>query len=78
MCEDVEDMGRVLNEFFVSVFTREREYVDMVIQEEQCEILGKIIIMREEVLEELKSLKVGKSPGPDGLFPRIAVSSKML
>ena len=57
LCEDEEHMGRVLNEFFVSVFTKERGDAEIVIQEEQRDILDKIIT-KEEVSEEFKSLKM--------------------
>eukprot|EP00061_Rhincodon_typus_P017635 g46411.t1 len=30
-----------------------------------------VAITKEKVLEKLKSLKVNKSPGPDGLHPRV-------
>ena len=33
--------------------------------------LVQVIIMREEVFGELKSIKVDKSPWPDGIYPRL-------
>ena len=30
-----------------------------------------MVITKEKVLEKLKGLKVDKSPGPDGLHPRV-------
>ncbi|XP_048477183.1 5-oxoprolinase-like, partial [Rhincodon typus] len=41
---------------------KERDVVDIVVPEEHCEILNKIIITRQEVFEELGSLKVDKFP----------------
>eukprot|EP00061_Rhincodon_typus_P000577 g12106.t1 len=33
--------------------------------------LSQVAIKKEEVLSVLKSIKVDKSPGPDGIYPRI-------
>ncbi|XP_067864703.1 probable G-protein coupled receptor 139 [Heterodontus francisci] len=43
-----------------------------VIKQEECEILDMISIIREEVREGLTSLKVDKSPGQNGLYPRLS------
>ena len=64
-----DEIGGILNEYFATVFTKE----DLVDEEPRVgcvDILGHINI-KKEVLGILKSIKVDKSPGPDGIYPRI-------
>ncbi|XP_067864748.1 neuropeptides capa receptor-like [Heterodontus francisci] len=51
---------------------KELDDTNIVVNQEQCEILDMISIMREEVREGLTSLKVDKSPGQNGLYPRLS------
>eukprot|EP00061_Rhincodon_typus_P011688 g36903.t1 len=57
---ETEEVGEVLNEYFALVFMKEREMDEMKI----------VNIKREELLGVLKTIKVHKSPEPDGIFPR--------
>eukprot|EP00061_Rhincodon_typus_P004266 g22160.t1 len=66
-----QEMGEVLNEYFVSVFTIEKDLVNEESEEGCVDSLGHIEIKREEVLGVLKNIKVDKSSGPDGIYPRI-------
>ena len=64
-------MGEVLNKYFASVFTKEKDMVDGECKKEDVDILGHVEIKREEILEVWKNIKVDKSPGPDRVYPRI-------
>ncbi|GCB73634.1 hypothetical protein scyTo_0002714 [Scyliorhinus torazame] len=64
-------MGEVLNEYSASVFTKEKELVDVESGEGYVDSLGHIEIQKGEVLGVLKNIKVDRSPGPDGIYPRI-------
>eukprot|EP00061_Rhincodon_typus_P008329 g30849.t1 len=64
-------MGEVLNEYFASVFTKEEDIVDGESREGYVDIRGHVNIKKEEVLGILKSNKVVKSPGPNGIYPRM-------
>ena len=71
LCMESEEIGEALNEYFSSVFTKERGHVveeDSVIQAGRLE---EVDIQKEDVLAILKSLRIDKSPGPDGIYPRI-------
>jgi len=71
LCMESEAIGEALNEYFSSVFTNERGHdveEDSVIQAGRLE---EVDIQKEDVLAILKSLRIDKSPGPDGIFPRI-------
>ena len=43
-CVYAKAVGTVLNEYFASMFTKERKDTDLLVQEGHCEILGWIII----------------------------------
>eukprot|EP00061_Rhincodon_typus_P016807 g45209.t1 len=60
-------MGEVLNEYFSSVFTVEKEMKTEELGEVSGNILGTVRITFEEVLEVLECMEVDKSPGPDQL-----------
>jgi len=69
-CRDKE-MAEELNKYFASVFTVE-DVIDIpTIQESQGAEMSMVAITKEKELEKLKGLKVDKSPGPDGLHPRV-------
>eukprot|EP00061_Rhincodon_typus_P002714 g18280.t1 len=56
-----EEMGEVLKEYFASVFVKEKYMDDGKIRE------GYIDIKKEEVL---KNIRVNKTLGPNGIYPR--------
>ena len=71
LCMESEEIGEAMNEYFSSVFTKERGHVfedESVIQADRLE---EVDVLREDVLAILKNLRVDKSPGPDGKYPRI-------
>jgi len=71
ICVEPEDIGRVLNEYFTSVFSCEKEDVGTEFGERDCEDLEQFNIGSEELSEVLVGLKVDESPGPDKLYPRL-------
>ena len=69
-----EKMAEALNRYFVSVFTVEDINNMPKIDDRKAmadEDLETIIITKEVVLSKLMGLKVDKSPGPDGMHPRV-------
>ena len=64
-------MGKVLNEYFVSVFTKEKDLVDDESGKGCVDSLSHVEIKKEVVLGFLRNIKVDKSPGPDGTYPKI-------
>eukprot|EP00061_Rhincodon_typus_P001961 g16259.t1 len=71
LCVKPEEMDEVLNEYFASVFTIGKDLVDDDSGEGGVDSSGHVEIKREEELGVLKNMKVDKSPGPDGIYPRI-------
>ena len=70
LCMESEEIGEALNEYFSSVFTKERGHVveeDSVIH---AGMLEELDIHEEDVLAILKSQRIDKSPGPDGIYPK--------
>ena len=72
LTEDDEGKAKVLSDFFGSVFTKEDlsnvpEFSHPNVQN----ILSNVTIADTDVCNSLKSLKVCKSPGPDGIHPRV-------
>eukprot|EP00061_Rhincodon_typus_P008006 g30223.t1 len=71
LCAEPEEVGDVLNEYFVSVFTKVKELVEDDLREGSIEFLSQVVIKKEAVLCVLKTIKVDKSLGPDTIYPRI-------
>ena len=67
---DAEKADTLLN-FFCSVFTKEGLENLPEFTKTTDEILPELIITEEMVMKKLKNLKVNKSPGPDGIHPRV-------
>jgi hypothetical protein len=67
-----EDKAEVLNNFFASVFTKE-DISDVPDPEYKAsgDFLNDISFSEEEVLKKLVNLNPSKSPGPDGIHPRV-------
>eukprot|EP00061_Rhincodon_typus_P002306 g17144.t1 len=63
-------MSKVLNEYFSSVFTVEKDMKAWERGEVGGDILGTIHITIEVVLEVLECMKVEKSPDPDQIYAR--------
>ena len=68
-----EEKAEVLNNYFASVFKDDGNLESTPhLQPKKYEhTLDQIICYEDEVLKKLKSLKVDKSPGPDGLHPKL-------
>ena len=65
-----------LNKFFASVFTREDvSDVPEPVSKHSGDALSTIVVTEEEVLKKLKKMNPSKSPGPDGLHPRVLKES---
>ena len=64
-------MAEELNSYFASVFTVEDTSGMPELQESQGTQVSAVAITKEKVLGKMKGLKVDKSPGPDGLHPRV-------
>ena len=62
----------VLNDFFSSVFTRENlTDIPEPNPKNNKDTLEDIQFTEEEIMKKLKKLNPTKSPGPDGLHPRV-------
>eukprot|EP00061_Rhincodon_typus_P002130 g16686.t1 len=64
-------MAEELNNYFASVFIVEGTSNIPKIRESQGAELSIVATIKEKMLEKLNGLKVDKSPGPDGLHPRV-------
>jgi len=73
-------VGEVINEYFASGLTKEKDVVDGECRKEDVNIRGHVEIRREEVLEVLENTRVHKSPGPDRVYPKLLreVGKKLL
>ena len=67
-----EGMAELLNEYFVSVYTKEdlKELPSVPIFYQGTNPLRKINMTIERVREKIRKLNANKSPGPDGFYPR--------
>ncbi len=67
-----EEKAGLLNKFFASVFTRE-DTTDVPDPDMKADgrILDDIQISEDDVADKLKNLNPSKSPGPDGIHPRV-------
>ena len=63
----------VLRDFSTSVFTVEKQLNSSSIPFEPCHSPIKQLIFNEQIiLDKLNKINITKSPGPDGLHPRIS------
>eukprot|EP00061_Rhincodon_typus_P002012 g16373.t1 len=67
--EEVEEVEDVLNEYFTSVFTSERDPDVCEDSMKQADMLEQVDVRKEDVLRILKNMRIDKSPGPDRLYP---------
>ncbi len=72
-------MSNLLNDYFLSLFTWENHDTipawEEVFQGED-EKLRDVVITRHVVWKDIEKLKKNKSPGPDGIYPRVIKGSK--
>ncbi len=78
--DDSEGMSKLLNNYFLSVFTQQNlsslpEGVQ-VYEGNDNDRLRDVTITRQIVLEEIDKLKKSKSPDPDEIFPRVLKECK--
>ena len=59
-----------LDEFFASVFTI-KDFGQMQLPKLLINKLNQIQVKRDDVLDLIDKLKINKSPGPDGIHPRV-------
>ena len=71
VCTEPEEIAEVLNEYFTSVFTVEKDLGGCTTGLRRTEKFEFVDIKKEDVLEILNSIKIDKSPGPDGMYPRL-------
>eukprot|EP00061_Rhincodon_typus_P000522 g11956.t1 len=64
-------MNEILTAYFASVFTEERDITNVEVRDRCLITLGQVGIRRGEVLGILKDIRVDRSPGPDGIYPRL-------
>ena len=69
------EKANILANYFSSVFTQEPNHIDIpALPKKRHETpMQKLEITRLDVYKMLKSLNINKSPGPDGIHPRILV-----
>ncbi|CAJ0941818.1 unnamed protein product [Ranitomeya imitator] len=70
MVDEDEEKGNMLNDFFSSVFTQENPMADKMISDKNSP-LNVTCLTQQEVRRRLNITKIDKSPGPDGLHPRV-------
>eukprot|EP00061_Rhincodon_typus_P002530 g17814.t1 len=63
-------MVEILNKYFASVFTVEKDMEARKLGEINSDLLKNVHVTEEEVLDVLKHIKLGKSQGPDQVYPR--------
>ena len=72
-------MAEYLNGYFSSVFTREDISLLAVpnanFQEAKSEYLGQLFVTAETVTKKIKAMKANKSPGVDGIPPKLLMET---
>ncbi|CAJ0962159.1 unnamed protein product [Ranitomeya imitator] len=71
MVVDDEEKTNILNTFFSTVFTVENEMLGEIPRNNENPILRVTNLTQEEVRNRLNKIKIDKSPGPDGIHPRV-------
>ncbi|CAJ0953994.1 unnamed protein product [Ranitomeya imitator] len=71
MVVDDEEKANILNTFFSTVFTVENEMLGEIPRNNENPILRVTNLTQEEVRNRLNKIKIDKSPGLDGIHPRV-------
>eukprot|EP00061_Rhincodon_typus_P003667 g20667.t1 len=66
-----QEVEEILNKYFVLVFTKEKDMSDIEVRDEFVNTVENVNVLKEEFLGILNCIKVDKSPGPDGMYPRL-------
>ena len=67
-----KDKAEELGKFFSSVFTVEQEQSSSSLPVKPCHSPIRELVFNEQIiLEKLNKLNISKSPGPDGIHPRV-------
>ena len=66
-----KEKANVLADFFTSVFTIEGDGKMPDIEKVDVPPLETMIIIKEKIKKKLNNFKISKSPGPDGIHPRV-------
>ena len=70
--ETHQEKAEVLSNFFNSVFTIEKEQDKIQVEQKQYkEELSNIEIKVEDIFQILSKIRIDKTPGPDGIHPRL-------
>jgi hypothetical protein len=64
-------MADILNDFFVSVFTKEDLSCIPVLEKETAGDMDRITIAADVIRKKIKELRIDSAPGPDGITPRL-------
>src|SRR5664279_3605844 len=77
---DNEEMSNVLNDYFGSVFTDEKDLdnlpeVQTVFREDNSHMLKDITFTKTLILNKLKKLGINKAPGVDDIVPRMLIEN---
>ena len=67
-------MAEDLNGYFRSVFTRE-DINSLPVPEAKSDYLGPLIVTPEMVVKKIKAMKDNKSPGVDGIPPKLLMET---
>ena len=71
LTENDLEKANVLKTFFTSVFTHEPDGPLPDFEPKTDRILSNLTVTQDQMLKKLQSLKISKTPGPDGLHPRV-------
>eukprot|EP00061_Rhincodon_typus_P002472 g17659.t1 len=63
-----QEVGGILNEYFVLVFTKEKDMTNVEVRDECVNILENVNILKEVVLGFLTCIMIDKYPRSDGIY----------
>ena len=66
-----KEKANALNDFFHSVYSKEKDDKVPIIVRENNNSCSRLVITKDMIMDQIQNLKVNKSPGPDGIFPRL-------
>ena len=70
--DDNRKMADIMAKYYVTVFTSEPDgEIPKLIQRDILMEMDNLEVTKDKVLKAIKKLKINKSPGPDGMHPRV-------